>query len=136
MTTPKSLRRNADDHSQPVGDDSGAKTRGRRRFLFGAATAGLTAVGARAIPVWAAAGDGATVAVWRLAGAETLTCRACAAHSTNKVYFDSAAAEIGRAHVGCRCVPESFLIGANEAVRLRVYSRDGGRSVDLRWSSR
>jgi hypothetical protein len=141
------------------GLDAEPARRARRRFLIGAATAGLTGFGVRAVPAWAAGAshgsgdvehggsddhdgggvshsdgiDAGEVVVWRLAGAETLTCRACAAHSANKVFLERSAALWGRAHVGCRCEPESFTMSAAEATRLGARSRDGGRSVDRRW---
>jgi hypothetical protein len=141
----RSLEAGAADATSPRG--------GRRRFLIGAATAGVAAAGVRVGSVWAADGGAAVVVgdvgdggpsdvtdgdpgdvtVWRLAGSETLTCRACAAHSAHKVFFDHSAALWGRAHVGCRCEPESFTVSADEAAALAARSRDDGRSVDRRW---
>lgn len=128
---------------------------GRRRFLSLGVAAGVTAGAAgvavavmgssdlagavAAEPALSASADPAGL-LWRLnpswgfpmssTGRCECNCRACVNHGANKIFFDRAAAETGRAHVGCVCIAESFQSSVDVAALRRLSS--GAVSVDRR----
>ena len=140
-----------DGSTTPEPDGSVTDAIDRRRFLSWGVGVGVTAgavglaIAALGRPELAAAAGSPPVItpdgqLWRLnpswgfpmsnTGRCECNCRACVSHGTNKVFFSRAAAETGRAHVGCVCIAEPYH-STVDLEALRRLSTDGS-SVDRR----